>query len=89
MAFIDQAQMSETSVEFDGKSVPARRITLKPFADDHRFDRLPTVQGKTYDFVLSDQVPGQLAELAAETPADPAAGAPAWADRLTFVGEKP
>jgi hypothetical protein len=88
-AFVDRARMSDTSVQLDGKSVPARRITLKPFADDHRFDHLPTVQGKTYDFVLSDQVPGQLAELAAETPADPAAGAPAWADRLTFVGEKP
>ncbi|HLZ67916.1 MAG TPA: hypothetical protein VKQ29_16955 [Aliidongia sp.] len=88
-AFIDQAQMSETSIQLDGKTIPARRITLKPFANDHRFDRLPTVQGKTYDFVLSDQVPGQLAELAAEMPADPAAGAPAWANRLTFVGEKP
>jgi hypothetical protein len=88
-AFIDQAQISETTILLDGRTVPARRIMLRPFADDHRFDRLPTVQGKTYDFVLSDQVPGQLAELAAEVPADPAAGAPAWAERLTFVREKP
>lgn len=88
-AFIDQAQMSETSIQFDGKSIAAHRITLKPFAADHRFDHLPTVQGKTYDFVLSDQVPGQLAELATEVPADPAAGAPAWAERLTFVREAP
>jgi len=88
-AFIDQAQISDTTIQLDGRSVPARRIVLKPFAADHRFDRLPTVQGKTYDFVLSDQVPGQLAELATEVPADPAAGAPAWAERLTFVGEKP
>ena len=88
-AFIDQAQISDTTIQLDGRSVPARRIVLKPFADDHRFDRLPTVQGKTYDFVLSDQVPGQLAELATEVPADPAAGAPAWAERLTFAGEKP
>ena len=88
-AFIDQAQMSDTTIQLDGRSVPARRIVLKPFADDHRFDKLPTVQGKTYDFVLSDQVPGQLAELATEVPADPAAGAPAWAERLTFIGAKP
>jgi hypothetical protein len=88
-AFIDQAQMSDTTIQLDGRSVPARRIVLKPFADDHRFDKLPTVQGKTYDFVLSDQVPGQLAELASEVPADPDAGAPAWAERLTFIGTKP
>jgi hypothetical protein len=88
-AFIDQAQMSDTTIQLDGRSVPARRIVLKPFAGDHRFDKLPTVQGKTYEFVLSDQVPGQLAELASEVPADPAAGAPAWAERLTFIGAKP
>jgi hypothetical protein len=88
-AFVDQAQMSDTSIQLDGKTVPAHRITLKPFAGDHRFDRLPTIQGKTYDFVLADQVPGQLAELGTETPADPAAGAPAWAERLTFTGEQP
>ncbi|HEV2677448.1 MAG TPA: hypothetical protein VGV37_23160 [Aliidongia sp.] len=88
-AFIDQAQMSDTSIQFGGRSVSARRVTLKPFAEDHRFDQLPTVQGKTYDFILSDQVPGQLAELSTEVPTDPAAGAPAWAERVTFVGEKP
>ncbi|HWK46302.1 MAG TPA: hypothetical protein VNT30_16395 [Stellaceae bacterium] len=88
-AFIDRAELSETEIQFDGKRIPAHRVTLKPFADDHRFDHLPTVQGKTYDFVLSDQVPGQLAELGTEVPADPAAGAPAWTERLTFVGETP
>jgi hypothetical protein len=88
-AFVDRAQMSDTSIQLDGQTVPARRITLKPFADDHRFDRLPTIQGKTYDFVLSDRVPGQLAELGTATPADPAAGAPAWTERLSFIGERP
>ncbi|WP_189041891.1 hypothetical protein [Aliidongia dinghuensis] len=88
-AFVDHAQIADTTIEFQGKTVPARRITLRPFADDPRFEHLPSVQGKTYDFVLADPVPGQLAELGAEMPADPATGAPAWAERVTFAGEKP
>jgi hypothetical protein len=88
-AFIDRAVMVDSTVAFGGKSVPARRITLKPFADDRRFEQLPAIQGKTYSFVLSDQVPGQIESLEVAIPADPESKAPAWSERLSFTGEKP
>jgi hypothetical protein len=88
-AFIDHATIADSTVEIDGKTLPARRITLKPFADDPRFEKLPAVQGKTYSFVLSDQVPGQLQTLEVDIPADPESKAPAWSERITYAGEKP
>jgi hypothetical protein len=88
-AFVDRATIADSTVEIDGKTVPARRITLKPFADNPRFKKFPAVQGKTYSFVLSDQVPGELQTLEVEIPADPESKAPAWSERITFAGEKP
>jgi hypothetical protein len=88
-AFVDKASMSESTVEIDGKMLPARKITLKPFAEDRRLEKLPSIQAKTYSFILSDQVPGQLEALEVDVPADPANDAPAWSEKLTFTGEKP
>jgi hypothetical protein len=88
-AFVDHATMSDSTVELGGKILPAHKITLTPFAADQRLEKLPSMQGKTYSFVLSDQVPGQLEALEVDVPADPANNVPAWSEKLTFAGEKP
>jgi hypothetical protein len=88
-ALVDRATVEDTTWTLDGKSVPARRIKVKPFASDDRLEQLPSVQQKEYSFVICDQAPGELVELAASMPADPKTGAPAWSDRLTFTGERP
>ncbi len=88
-ALVDRAVVADASFTLDGRALPARQITLRPFADDQRLERLPSVRGKTYVFVLADGVPGMLAELRSELPPDPALGAPALRETLTFVGEKP
>jgi hypothetical protein len=87
--FVDRATMTDSTIDIGGKTLPARRITLKPFADDRRLEHLPSIQGKTYSFVLSDDVPGQIQALTVEVPADPESNAPAWSEQITFVGEKP
>ena len=88
-SFLDAATVTEARVLLDGRDVPARRITLRPFGDDPRFDRLPSVQGKTYTFVLADEVPGMVAEIRTELPPDPARGIPAGGERLTYAGVTP
>jgi hypothetical protein len=88
-AFIDRASIEDVSVSIDGKTVPARRITMRPFATDPRFADLPAVQNKTYVFVLTDAVPGMLQELRVDVPADPSVGAPALSEQLVFKGERP
>ena len=88
-AFIDRARIDDTQVTVAGKSVSARRIILQPFLNDPQFANIPEIKDKTYSFVLADQVPGMLAELSAEQPANPNTGAPALSERITFTGEKP
>lgn len=88
-AFVDGATVTEATVSLDGRDAPARRITLRPFGDDPRLDRLPSVQGKTYTFVLADEVPGMVAEIRTELPPDPTRGLPAMVERLTYAGVTP
>ena len=88
-AFVDRAQVSNVEFTLDGKAVAARRITLQPFADEERLDRVPEIKGKTYSFVLADAVPGAIAELSAEQPANPDTGAAALSERITFGRAEP
>ena len=88
-AFVDRAQVASVTFTLDGKSVSAQRITVQPFADDQRLDRMPEVKGKTYRFVLADQIPGALAELSAEEPANPETGSGVLRERITFVRTEP
>jgi hypothetical protein len=88
-AFIDRAPIEDVSITIDGKPVPARRITMRPFADDARFANLPAVRNKTYIFVLADAVPGMLQDLRSTMPADPSANAPAFSEEILFKGERP
>jgi hypothetical protein len=88
-AFIDHASIEDVFVSIDGKTVPARRITMRPFATDARFAGLPAVQNKTYVFVLTDAVAGMLQEMRVDVPADPSVGAPALSEQMVFKGERP
>jgi hypothetical protein len=88
-AFIDRAVLADSTIEAGGRTLPARQITLKPFTDDRRFEKLPAIRDKTYSFILSDQVPGQFQTIKVDMPADPETKAPAWSEQITFAGEKP
>ena len=88
-AFVDRATVDAATFPLAGHPVAARIVTVRPFAADSRLEHFPTVQSKTYSFVLSDSVPGTLAEMRIEMPPDPAAGIPAFAQRITFQGVEP
>lgn len=88
-AFVDRAQITTVEFTLDGKPVTAQRITLQPFTNDARLDRMPEIKAKTYSFVLADQIPGVIAELSAEEPANPDSGTAALRERITFVRAEP
>ena len=88
-AFVDRAVIEAASFSLDGKPVPARSVVVRPFADDARLEHFPTVQGKTYTFVLAESVPGTIAEMRIEMPPDTAAKIPAFGQRITFQGVEP
>ena len=85
-AFLDRATVSDTQFTMDGKTIPAKLVTVQPFSDDPRLGRLPTVQQKTYAFVLSEAVPGMVAEIRTAMPGDKAAQIPEAGETMTFKG---
>lgn len=87
-AFVS-ATVSDATYMLNGKSVPARVVVVRPFERDARLQRMASVQAKTYTFVLADAVPGTVAEIRIEMPADGPMAAPAFAERVTFKGVTP
>jgi len=83
------ATVTETTRTIDGRTAPTREVTMTPFAHEDRLARIPSLQAKTYRFVLDDQVPGVLAEIQVDTPEDPALHAPALSEQITFAGVEP
>jgi hypothetical protein len=87
-AFIDKAALREIEIERDGKRSAATEITLVPFRGDPRVAAFPGLEEKRYRFVLSEEVPGSLYQVASEIPGD-AGGAPRLAETMTFAAAAP
>ena len=88
-SFVSDARLDSGSFTLAGKSYQSRSVVVQPFAHESRLERVSSVQAKTYTFVLSDAVPGGIAEIRIETPADTALQAPAMTERVTFNGVQP
>lgn len=87
--FVSAATVGPGTYLLDGKEVPAQVVTVRPFAGDERLERISQVQAKTYTFTLSDAVPGGIAEIRIDMPADAQMGAPAFQQRTTFQDVQP
>ena len=88
-AFVDRAAVTDGTFMLNGAAVPAKVVTVRPFTDEARLERISQLQAKTYTFVLSDQVPGTIAEIRIDMPRDERMGAPAFEQRTTFQGVQP
>jgi hypothetical protein len=87
-AFVDRATVRKTTVEAAGRQAPGTEITLEPFSHDPRIAIFPGWKDKSYRFVLSDEVPGTIYEIATEVPgAD--GQKPRFKETMIFAGEKP
>lgn len=93
-ALATDAQIADTEVEFGGKKVPAKRITITPYVDDPKAElneRFRKLKEKAYSFTVSEQIPGYFYEIRTLVPA-PADSAPGTDPvleeylRLTAVG---
>jgi hypothetical protein len=93
-ALAKSAQIADTEIEFDGKKVPGKQITITPYVDDPKADlneRFRKLKDKVYTFTVSEQIPGYFYEIHTLVPpaADSAADAPPVLEeylRLTSVG---
>jgi len=65
------------SVELDvqGRTVHAKRVAIAPFrGDSNASRRYPALADKTYEFVFSTEIPGQIVRLSSKVPVEGGAG---------------
>lgn len=85
-AFASGAEIAEEDATVPGGAVVrARRVTLRPFADDPRLANLLPFRDKTYTFLVADEAPGAVLEVRSDSPPDPASGAPAVTETLRLT----
>jgi hypothetical protein len=86
IALREQASIEPVSFDFDGKQVNGEKITFSPYLNDlHRQD-FQQFALKTYEFILSKDVPGTLYQIRTviKNPVDPEKG-PLVEEILTLV----
>lgn len=77
-ALATNAQIADTEIEFDGRKLPAKRVTITPYVDDPKAElneRFRKLKDKAYTFTVSEQLPGYFYEIHTLVPA-PADSAP-------------
>lgn len=67
-AFTDPVTVETTSVTWQGRSVAARTVRLRPFADDPSIARFPQFRDKEYEFTVASELPGGLWRLRVRLP---------------------
>lgn len=83
-SFADAATVTDGTMTVDGKPAATRTIVVRPYVNDPHFGGVKVIAGKTYSFVVSAAVPGGIAAMRADAPADPAVGAPALGSTIDF-----
>jgi len=66
-AFARPLTFKETKIEFGGKNISTVEIILSPFAKDPLGARFKQFADRTYRFVMSDDIPGEVFQLASTT----------------------
>jgi hypothetical protein len=82
-ALAETGNITDTTFEFNGKTVKGKDIKIEPFAKDPMNERYPRFAKKTYEFILSDEVPGGFYKIETVAP-DPSGTQPLVDESMTF-----
>lgn len=63
LALVDRATVSDTTVTWGGKELPAQAVRIAPFADDPYHSRFERLAPKEYTFVMAEGVPGGIYQI--------------------------
>lgn len=89
MAAYDSATITDLSLPYQGKGVPVKRIELRPYDNDPARSRFEKYARKSYQFYLSDAVPGGIYGLRTVMAADTPGDGPMNVDQLFIEGANP
>lgn len=85
MAFRDKAVLEPAAFTWEGKQVNGTKITIQPFLADPHGERMQLFRTKTYEFIVSDAVPGGIYEVHSVVGTDiPDTTTPALDTRMTL-----
>ncbi len=84
-ALRDEAKVEKIEIDYEGKSVPAHKITITPFIKETKNRRMEKFLNKSYEFVVADAVPGGYVKVRFVVPQEAADGKALVEDELTFT----
>ncbi len=85
-AFRGPATAEPVTIEVDGQSIKATRVTLQPFADGPRAVEMGPFAERRYEIVVAPEVPGGLVRFASLTPGENEDDKPLLEEVLTYTG---
>lgn len=91
-ALAESAEIADTEVEFEGERVPAKVVRIAPYVYDEKRDQFDEYADKTYEFIVSDGIPGYLYQIKTSIPGKPGPGGaaePLVEETLKLVGAEP
>lgn len=62
-AMVDEAQVTDTTIRWQGRQLPAQEVRLTPYDNDPARSRYERYAKKTYTFVLARDVPGVVFQI--------------------------
>lgn len=83
-AFADGAVVEPVTVTFEGRNVTAERIRITPYIHDARRTQYEQFEGKRYEFLLSDDIPGTLYQIHTVVPGPTDKDKPLLEETLTL-----
>lgn len=83
-ALADKAKIEAIETDYQGKKVPAWKVTLSPFVGDPNAGKMRGFEQSTMTMIVSDQVPGYFVDLGTLYESS-LKGQPRLEEHLTFV----
>jgi hypothetical protein len=90
-ALADNATVESVSIDYQGRKLEGKKITITPYTQDPRRKLFEKFAGKIYEFTLSEHIPGGLYQIHTLVPGQPAKDTastqPLIEEKLSFVEE--
>ncbi|MBA4132627.1 MAG: hypothetical protein C0519_14530 [Hyphomicrobium sp.] len=86
-AFVEKPKLEDVKVEFGGKTIDAKKVTIEPFVNDPNKHKMQGYENSKFSFVMSKDIPGYFYEMNADF-LSTQAGTGKLSDRLSLVEAK-
>ena len=84
LAFANAASVEEVSFRYGGEEVRGEKIAIQPYLNDPRRRQFEEFAAKSYEFILSDAVPGKLFQIKTVVPDQDDPARPLLQETLTL-----